>query len=162
MKLKLFMVSAVVLLLVCQGVIGQTPTRSGGKLGVLMGDFKPKFIYSGGVEFPVPEFLKPLIENGDAAVFYSDAGWCDGADETYGCRVYAENDVNIWGGLHGSGGLGVWYFINTDGGDVARWAWIAEFGYTLGRLDIKIGGDIIDVKNGSDMYVAQLGLAIKL
>lgn len=138
----------------------ENPT--GAEFGMLMGDFKPVFIYGAGTDIALPAFLGPLIENGSATAFYSDVTWAEGAEEMYAVRVLAEHDVQIWGKLTLESGFGPWYFFNTAGGDIGRWGTMLGISFDTGPLEIRLVADQISVKNGPDMYAARLRLGFGL
>ncbi len=157
--MKKFAILLTLLLLPWQVSFGQVA----GEFGVLISENdEPTFMYAGGVGLPIPGFLQPLIEAGQATAFYSDRRWSEGAEEMYGVRIQGEHDFSVWGNLTLESGVGVWYFFNTAGGDVARTATMGGLGYNAGSVEITLGADLISVKNGPDMYVARFGLSVGL
>jgi len=148
---------------------------AGAEFGMLIGDFEPTPIYALGYDIsglpgPVkwvaqkglPPFLRDLVENGSATVFYSDAQWGEGADEMYAVRALVEKDAQVWRGLTLESGLGAWHFFNTGGNDDTRWGFMAGLSFDTGPLDVRLAGDLIGGQGKSDMYAVRLRLGFSL
>jgi hypothetical protein len=156
---KLLLVIAILILVPIQFSIAQDANNV---VGVQVGAFvqkghSPAVAYALGTDISVEEvpLLNKLFSKAETSMLYSDRPQPDDATtEIYGIRVFSVKQYAFYKDvLYGGIGGGAYYLTNTDGGDKTYVAGRIEIGAKIkDMVEVYVGGDIIDVRGGNDLF----------
>ena len=151
-----------VVLSLTASVSAQEPTQDGiteADLGILMQEgYRSELAYAVGVGANVGglPFVGGIINRMEFSLLVSDKAWMNAA-ETRGLMVMAMKEVDLNGRLRFGLGAGSWALIDSEGADQTFVAYRVKVSYKpFDMLRVSAVGDVVDVRDGADMYFPRL------